>query len=90
MASALGGEVDGGDIAFNQRLQLIGLRHPILVEVLPDTHIGELLILGVKYTIGIAVKVAQCIEAVRGLAAILLEGVNTEQFAAVVDHAVTI
>ncbi len=81
---------DGGDAVLAQRLQFAGLGHAILVEILPDPHAGEVLVLGIERAIGIAVQFAQGVEAVPGLAAIALDGIDAEQFAAVVDPAVAV
>ncbi|MNZ68646.1 hypothetical protein D3C78_869160 [compost metagenome] len=47
-------------------------------------------VLSVEYSIGIAVQIAQRIEAVFGLTAISLDGVNTKKLAAVINQAVTV
>ncbi|MOA44853.1 hypothetical protein D3C78_1671890 [compost metagenome] len=49
-----------------------------------------MLVLGVEHAVGVAVQFAQGVEAVPGLAAVALDGVDAEQLAAVVDPAVAV
>ncbi|MNG06713.1 hypothetical protein D3C84_899700 [compost metagenome] len=53
-----GREIDGSDIALHQSFQFLSLGYSILVNIPPDPHIGEVFILGIEYTIAIAIQFA--------------------------------
>ncbi|MCY1344412.1 hypothetical protein D9M69_304480 [compost metagenome] len=83
-------KIDGDNIVFDQAFELVCLGYAVLVQILPDTHIGKLGILRVEYAIGIAVQVAQRIETIAGLLSIGFDGIHTEKLTAIFDDPVSI
>jgi len=73
-----------------KRLQLSGLAHAILIEILPHPHIGELGVPNIEYSVAITVEIAQSVETIGGLLAIGLESIHAEQLTTVVDGAVAV
>ena len=84
------GEVDAGDAGVSEGLQFAGIRDAVLIEVAPDLNVGVLGIGIAEDAIVVAVEVGECGKAVGGFLAVGQEGVDAEEFVAVVDAAVAV
>ena len=83
-------QVDRGDARICQAHQLARVRHSVLIQIAPNLHIGKLSIVGIEHAIGIAVQIAQGIEAVDRLCRIRLHIVDAEQLRAGIDTSVAV
>ena len=82
--------VDGGDILAAQREQFVGLADAVLVQVAPQAQVGELGIAGIDFAVEVGIQVAQGVEAVGGQLAVAFDHGIAEQFATIVDFAVSV
>ncbi|KWR80963.1 hypothetical protein RN02_11365 [Pseudomonas sp. PI1] len=73
-----------------QALKLIGLSNTVLIQILPDTQVIELLVLGVEDTIVVGVQITQCIEPIGCFLSIALDEIDTKQLAAIINLTVAI
>ena len=83
-------EVDADDAGLFEGEEFIGLRDAVLIQIAPEAHVGELGVIGIEHPVAIGIEIAQGIEAVGGFLAVALDGVDAEQFAAVVDQAIAV
>ena len=62
----------------------------VLIAVAPDSQVGKGTVSGIYFAVAIVIQFCQRLIAVGGTFAIFKEGVVAEEFAAVIDDAVTI
>ena len=83
-------QVDAGDAGLGQGLQFAGIGDAILVQVAPDANIGELGVKAAEEAVVVAVEVGERGKAAGGFLAVGHDGVDAEEFVAVVDQTVAV
>src|SRR5690606_3598376 len=91
---ALGGvavvEAQAGHAGLGERLELVGGRAAIGIEVAPDQQLGEARIGGVDDPVAIVIELVERRESVLGVGAVGQPGAGAEQLVAAVDRAAVV
>ena len=84
------GEVECLDLGLIEGEQLAFLADAVLIQVAPNAQLGKSAVGGIDLAVAVIIEIGQRLIAVGGTFAIFKEGVVAEEFAAVIDDAVTI
>ena len=90
LAVRTGGDVDRGDVELAQGGQFVALADAVLVEVAPQAQFGEARIERADLAVGVAVEIAQGVEAVGRALTIALDRRVAEELAPRIDQAVQV